>query len=491
MRALEESDGVGSVRRLVGDNGEDEPFAAAEAGHLVTAGRYDGLDFPGDACRVEVLPEVPIATSDLEEFISAYLRDAPFAEARFAQRVAQALGRCNRTEDDRAVYLLTDPEFVSRFSQRRAIGSLPEEVRADVAGALHRSDGGFTAALDEARLFLTGESFPPSADAPTGAPQVGAPTATDEVEGLLALWREDYQRAAQLFDRVAAALFGVRELKAFWLAFRALALLRAARYGDDAAVTEARAALRSAVATGASSTFFTRLRHSESRLAGIPRGAPLPEGHDEIFAAWDSLIARFGPNGPRFDRWCDKLLAELQSDKHDVVASALARIGGQLLGLPSEAPQATSGEHDAHWDLTSPQRTLAFEVKLAPKRETIVNNDVEQAEGAARAIETGRHRASRILIVTPHGSAERRALDRLERGRLIQTSVLVGEVRQLLDLLREYRRGWTENAAVRSQRRVAVQGELPARDWLWRAADRTTDWVTASSVEGRDRLRTK
>ena len=74
---LRGSGGPGSVRRLVGDNGEDEPFAAEEAGQLVTAGRYDGLDFPGEACRLEILPEIPVATSDLEEFTSAYLRDAP------------------------------------------------------------------------------------------------------------------------------------------------------------------------------------------------------------------------------------------------------------------------------------------------------------------------------------------------------------------------------------------------------------------------------
>ena len=31
-------------------------------------------------------------------------------------------------------------------------------------------------------------------------------TAADEVNGVLALWREDYERAARLFDRVAQAL---------------------------------------------------------------------------------------------------------------------------------------------------------------------------------------------------------------------------------------------------------------------------------------------
>ena len=115
----------------------------------MTAGRYDGMDFPGDTCRVEVVPEVPIATSDLEEFVSSYLRDAPFAEARFAQRVAQALGRCNRGENDRAVYLLTDPEFLTRFSQRRVLDSLPPDVSGDVYAALERADDGIRRGLEE------------------------------------------------------------------------------------------------------------------------------------------------------------------------------------------------------------------------------------------------------------------------------------------------------------------------------------------------------
>jgi hypothetical protein len=133
--ALTSSALPGTVRRLEGDNAADEPFAAEATGHLVTAGRYDGMDFPGDACRVEVVPEVPVATSDLEEFVSAYLRDAPFAEARFAQRVAQALGRCNRGENDRAVYLLTDPEFLDGF---RSSGRLAPFPRISMAMCMRR-----------------------------------------------------------------------------------------------------------------------------------------------------------------------------------------------------------------------------------------------------------------------------------------------------------------------------------------------------------------
>ena len=165
-----------------------------------------------------------MATSDLEEFVSAYLRDAPFATARFSQRVAQALGRCNRSEHDRAAYLLTDPEFLGRFTQRRTLDALPDDVRTDVYVALDRSDRGFASGLAEAERFLAGEQIEPIQPPARRAASAPALTATEEVKGMLALWREDYGRAASLFDRVAHALAQARERRAFWLAMRALAL---------------------------------------------------------------------------------------------------------------------------------------------------------------------------------------------------------------------------------------------------------------------------
>jgi hypothetical protein len=461
----------GTVRILERDNGADEPFASDTQGHLITAGRYDGMDFPDDTCRLEVLPEVPVATSDLEEWASAYLRDAAFAEARFSQRVAQALGRCNRSENDRAAYILMDPNFLTRFSQRRMVDALPDEVRADILAALHRSDRGFSAALEEAEGFLAGESFPASPVPPRAAGESLPSTAADEVEGFLALWREDYGRAAQLFDRVALRLSQTREHRAFWLAMRALSLQLAGRYGDRAATIQAEAALRAAAGAGAVSTYFTRLRLSDSRRQGETVPVSRPEvTYEDLFGAWDQIIARYGPSGPRFDRWANAVLEDLRSDDHDRVARAIARVGSELLGLPAEAPKATSGEHDAHWELLGPHRILTFEVKLAPGAQRVVNDDVEQAEGAVRALESQRSRPVRGLLVTPWSEAEPTAMDRLDKVRLVQLAILVEEVERLLGLLREYRRGWSEeDAGARSERRRAVQDHLPEVDWFWKA----------------------
>ena len=474
----------GAVRRLEGDNGVDEPFSGESAGHLVAAGRYDGMDFPGETCRVEVVPEVPVATSDLEEFMSAYLRDAPFAEARLGQRVAQALGRCNRRESDRAVYLLTDPQFLGRFSQRRSLDALPVEVRDDIYAALERSDLGFAAGLEEARAFLAGDEIDVSQAPPVASATVGASpdTGTAEVEGMLALWREDYGRAAQLFDRVAVAIDQAREHRAFWLALRALALRLAAGYGDAAAAAEAPAALRSAATTGSNNTFFTRLRLAEARLSG--KAAPSGAGdRNDVFTAWDRLIDRLGAQGPRFDRWADALLVDLRSDSHDTVAQAVARVGSELLGLAATARQATNGEEDAYWELPFPRRILAFEIKLAPTSSRLVNDDVEQAEGAVRALEASRGRVARGLLLTPYSVIDQTAEARLDRVRPIQLEVFIGEVRHLVGLLREYRRGWGADSAARTGRREAVQTELPPSDWLWKGIDASPCWVEPGTLK--------
>lgn len=480
VESLEETTSPVTVLRLEQDNGSDEAFSAATSGHLVTAGRYDGMDFPDDACRVEVVPEVPIATSDLEEWCSAFLRDAAFAQLRFAQRIAQALGRCNRSEVDRAVYLLTDPEFLTRFSQRRIVDGLPDDVRGDILAALDRADG-LVNGLGVATRFLAGEDFPTPLPPPRRSGVDIPDTGHHEVEGMLFLWREDYVRAAESFDGVAAKLGAHREHRAFWLAMRSLAFQLASRHGDRQAQQQARAALRAAASTGAASTFFTRLRLAEQRLT--QEASPnLDITADALFEAWDRLVSRYGAEGPSFDRWWGTLREQLMSNTHDVVANALARCGEEVLGLPASAPQATSGEHDADWELRDPSRILAFEVKLAPTARRTVNTDIEQAEGAVRALEQTRGRPVRGLLVTPWPDADDTALARLERVRLIDRALLVGEMDLIVELVREYRRGWTEDSATRASNRASVADRVPVLDWLWRASETADAWVTAPSL---------
>ncbi|MYB77618.1 MAG: DEAD/DEAH box helicase, partial [Chloroflexi bacterium] len=89
---------------LTPEGDEIEDFKQSETGHLFVGGRFDGMDFNGNECRMVVLTTLPRAINTQEEFISAYLRDSGFMRERLNQRVIQALGRCNRADGDYAVY---------------------------------------------------------------------------------------------------------------------------------------------------------------------------------------------------------------------------------------------------------------------------------------------------------------------------------------------------------------------------------------------------
>ena len=101
---------------------EIEQFKSATGGHLFVGGRFDGMDFSADQCRLVVLATQPRAINPQEAFASDYLRDASFMMQRLNQRIVQALGRCNRAEDDFGVYVLADRRFATHFGMSHADG---------------------------------------------------------------------------------------------------------------------------------------------------------------------------------------------------------------------------------------------------------------------------------------------------------------------------------------------------------------------------------
>ena len=59
-----------------------DTWSRVPEGNLVTAGRYDGLDLPGDMCKLVIITTVPQASSEFERFVVAYLGDASFMRHR-------------------------------------------------------------------------------------------------------------------------------------------------------------------------------------------------------------------------------------------------------------------------------------------------------------------------------------------------------------------------------------------------------------------------
>jgi hypothetical protein len=125
---------------------------------------------------------------------------------------------------------------------------------------------------------------------------------------------------------------------------------------------------------------------------------------------------------------------------------------------------------------------LSFEVKMAPKVQCVINDHVEQAEEATRALGVARKVPARGLLITPHHEIDETAEARLDRVRVLNREVFADQVDRLLDLMDDYRHGWSDDAGTRAARRKAVEASLPPLDWLWKAAKRSSVWVESAAL---------
>lgn len=112
--------------------GEIDEFKRSAQGHLFVGGRFDGMDFSADECRLVIVKTLPRAINTQEEFIAAYLRDSGFMRRRLNQRIVQALGRCNRSEDDYGVYVLADRRFATHFGRESNREGIPPNIIAEI-----------------------------------------------------------------------------------------------------------------------------------------------------------------------------------------------------------------------------------------------------------------------------------------------------------------------------------------------------------------------
>ena len=89
---------------------------------LCLAGRYDGIDLPGDDCRLLIMAESPGAVGALERHLREHWKLGPLLRRRERTRLIQGMGRCTRDATDFAVIIRSTaegaPDIVWIFHQR-------------------------------------------------------------------------------------------------------------------------------------------------------------------------------------------------------------------------------------------------------------------------------------------------------------------------------------------------------------------------------------
>ncbi|MFF4924243.1 DEAD/DEAH box helicase [Kitasatospora sp. NPDC001261] len=109
--------------------------AELKAGHVglvVMVNKYDGVDLPGDACRVLVLDGVPRPMDATERREAAVLSGSPTLLARQIQRIEQGMGRGVRDSEDHCVVLLLGSDLAVATHDQRQRALLSPATRAQV-----------------------------------------------------------------------------------------------------------------------------------------------------------------------------------------------------------------------------------------------------------------------------------------------------------------------------------------------------------------------
>lgn len=476
------SAGFAVYRLKPGDDEMVDAWSRASQGQLVTAGRYDGLDLPGDICRLVVITTVPQASSEFERFVVAYLGDASFMRHRVGQRVTQALGRANRTATDRSMYLGLDPTFAQVLADPAVRASIPNGTQATVRAALELYDQGWDATMGACETFWEqtaadapeSESEIVSADATLGRRKArpgrsvggsgGVSSADAEVSAATDLWVGDQASAAtQARDaatRLAAA--GETEHAAFWRYVEAHALFDRGRPQDMAA---ARAALMDATTNGPRTTWFRRLSRTVADLSGREGVA---DDIDRFFLSWDEWRREVGP---RLDHALSEGRTLLTGD-HDQQCEGL-KVLARLAGASGERPPKTEqSATDCRWTWSTVKRgeRRVWEVKTG-NVEAIARGDVNQLLGQIE-VETKRAAKTRVYgcLLTPATISK---VDAAEAARdkiaLMSHAAAVRLYDALADRLRQYAANCGDgNAEARGNARTKIEALLPPDGWLGR-----------------------
>lgn len=116
-----------------------EDFVGADKAAAIMAGRFDGIDFPNDECRLLCLDGLPKATNVQERFLMTKMGAMALFNERLQTRVLQAAGRCTRALQDRSAVFVTGHELLEYLADDRNWAHFHPELQAELAFGVEQS----------------------------------------------------------------------------------------------------------------------------------------------------------------------------------------------------------------------------------------------------------------------------------------------------------------------------------------------------------------
>lgn len=438
-----------------------EPFTSCRKAVLLLAGRYDGLDLAGEACRLLVVLGLPAAHDAQEEFLLTRLRATSLLRDRIRTRLSQAFGRCTRGPTDYAAVLLVGTRLVDFCSKREVKSTLHPELQAELEYGLQMSAvNKLKDWADLLQAFLKQDEDWRDADdwirkyrdkttrSVDTVAQSFLSVASQEVEYLYDLWRDDYNYALVKARGIADALSGneMTGYRAWWYYLAgSVAWLIAQTAEDESYYTVAKDLFTRAARCPTAVSWFASL----TRMKII---SELEQEVDELMSyAMENIeeeLTRLALIGPKFERSMNEFLSLIGQDEHKPFERGLEALG-KLLGFVTSRPQV-QGAPDCLWQL-SDQVCIGFEAKSEESLGDPVSiGDARQTKGHLdwiRAnVKLSRNPMLLVELVSPRSTISTEALPHAEGIHRISVEDVRALAQKACSMLRNVRARSTEAA---------------------------------------------
>jgi hypothetical protein len=231
------------------------PFISSPQAVAILANRYDGIDFPGEECRLLCVDGLPKAMNAQERFVMSKMGAAGLYNERIQTRVLQAVGRCTRALQDRSCVFITGTELVDFLADNRNWKYFHPELQAELHFGVDQSKevsgqdiidnfemfmqnnaswGAVDSLIRNSIIHFSQQDFPAMNELST--------VVAHEVTYQHAIWNKDYASALAAARSVLAGLNSpeLRGYRALWHYLAGVAALRLSSAPDDAQAKAAR-----------------------------------------------------------------------------------------------------------------------------------------------------------------------------------------------------------------------------------------------------------
>lgn len=228
---------------------EESKDAFVKSGGAVAAfaNRYDGVDFPGEECRLLFLDGLPRTTNAQERFFVSRMGAYALLQGRIQTRVVQAVGRCTRSLQDYSAVIVTGSDLTDYLTSPKQLSYFHPELQAELDfGSGQSTQTTLSDLVENFEIFIRNDAawekvnrqiLAKRATAvqnpPAGIGQLQS-VVNLEIDYQKALWQKHYEVAVESAGKILAALTDT-ELQGYRALWQYLAGAAAA-YGETSGV---------------------------------------------------------------------------------------------------------------------------------------------------------------------------------------------------------------------------------------------------------------